>query len=82
LLTEITERDRLYVEVHGDEIVVTLSGTSYRVVYRKPSSGKPGLMATSRSGRWEQGTPITQAEFNARASKAADDKARELGWIV
>jgi hypothetical protein len=25
---------------------------------------------------------MTQAEFHARAWKAANDKARELGWIV
>ena len=25
--------------------------------------------------------PITRAEFLARALKAANDKARELGWI-
>jgi hypothetical protein len=78
----MTDRDSLYVEVHGDEIIVTLPGTSYRVVYRKPSPGNSGLMATSRSGRWEQGTTITQAEFHARAWKAAEDKARKLRWIV
>jgi hypothetical protein len=43
---------------------------------------KPGLIAKSRSGRWQQGTPMTQAEFHARAWKLANDKARELGWIV
>lgn len=39
-------------------------------------------LSTSRSGRWQQGTPMTQAEFHARAWKLANDKARELGWIV
>jgi hypothetical protein len=43
---------------------------------------KSGLIATSRSGRWEKGTPMTQAEFYAQASEAANDKARKLGWIV
>jgi hypothetical protein len=49
----------LRIEVRDDEIVVTLPGTSYRAVYHKPAD-KPGLIATSRSGRWEQGTPMTQ----------------------
>ncbi len=75
------DRDNLHVEVSGGEIVITLPGTSYRAVYHKPAD-KPGLIATSRSGRWEQGTPMTQAEFNARAWQAANDKARELGWFV
>jgi hypothetical protein len=71
---------RLHVEVQGDEIRVTLSGTSFEVVYHKRAD-KPLLMATSRTGRWEKGTPMTQAEFHAHAWKAAHDKARELGWI-
>jgi len=71
----------LRVEVRGGEIVVTLPGTSYRAVYHKPTD-KPGLIATSRSGRWQQGTPMTQAEFHARAWRAANIKARELGWIA
>jgi hypothetical protein len=36
----------------------------------------------SRSGRWEQGTSMTTAEFYARAWKLANDKSRELGWII
>ena len=77
----LLHRDNLRIEVRDDEIVVTLPGTSYRAVYHKPAD-KPGLIATFRSGRSEQGTPMTQAEFHARAWKLASDKARELGWIV
>lgn len=74
------ERD-LHVEVQGGEIIVTLPGTSYRVVYCRPTS-TPGLMAKYHSGRREHGSPMTEAEFHARAWAAANDKARELGWIV
>jgi hypothetical protein len=77
----MTDNHGLNVEVQGEEIVITLPGTSFKVAYHKPAD-KPGLMTTSRSGRWEKGTPMTQAEFYARAWKAAHDKARELGWIV
>ena len=71
----------LHVEVQGEEMAISLPGTSFEVVYHKRAD-KPLLMATSRTGRWEKGTPMTQAEFYARAWKAANDKARELGWIV
>jgi hypothetical protein len=57
---------RLYVKVHDGDIVVTLPGTSYRAVYHKPAD-KPGLITTSRFGRWEQGTPMTQPESHTRA---------------
>ena len=70
-------RGNLRIEVRDDEIIVTLPGTSYRAVYHK-SADKPGLMATFRSGRWEQGTPMTPAG-STRAWKLANDKARELG---
>jgi len=70
------------VEVRGNEIIVSLPGSSYQVTYRKNIVDKSGLRATSRSGRWEKGTPITQAEFYAQAWEAANNKARKLGWIV
>ena len=40
------------------------------------------LLTKSHSGRENEGAPITQAEFHARAWKAAGHKARALGWIV
>jgi hypothetical protein len=69
----------LHVEVRGDEITVSLPGASYRVVYRKSAADKSGLRATSRSGRWEDGTLMTQAEFNARAWAAANEKRGTWG---
>jgi len=36
---------RLHIEVEGDGIVVTLPGTTFRVIYRKPQSiAGAGLM--------------------------------------
>jgi len=71
----------LHVEVPGDCIIVTLPGSGYSVTYYKVADG-PELVAEWHSGRTEHGAPMTQAEFHARAWKAANDKARELGWIV
>jgi hypothetical protein len=63
----------LRVEVSGDEIIVTQRGSKFRVVYRK-SEDQPQLVV--------KGAPHGNYNFLARAWKAANDKARELGWIV
>jgi len=72
----------LHVEVQGDDIVVTLPGASYVVTYYRAAAFAQQLLTKSYSGRDDQGAPMTQTEFHARAWKAANDKARELGWIV
>jgi hypothetical protein len=72
----------LSIEVQGDDIVVTLPRTSYVVTYYRAAAFPQQLLTKSHSGREDQGAPMTQAEFRARAWKAANAKARELGWIV
>ena len=67
--------------MRDDEIIVTLPGTSYTVTYYKSASSPRPLtknFPTKDDGR----LPVTKAEFLARAWKVANDKARELGWIV
>jgi hypothetical protein len=51
------------------------------VVYRKPYQGSQ-LVARLDYFQHDQKGPITRAQFLARAWKLANDKARELGWIV
>lgn len=70
---------RLRVEVEDGSIIVTLPGTSFRVTYRKPSQYL-GLLAFDLRGDKDAG--IAEAGFLARAWRVANDKARELGWIV
>ena len=72
----------LSVDVQGDEIVVTLPGTSYVVTYYRAAAFPQQLLTKSHSGREDEGAPMTQAKFHARAWKAANAKARELEWIV
>jgi hypothetical protein len=72
----------LSVAVQGDDIVVTLPGTTYVVTYYRATAFPQQLLTKSHSGREDQEAPMTQAEFHGRAWKAANDKARELGWIV
>jgi hypothetical protein len=74
---------RLKIEASGNEIVVTLPGTSLEVTYRKCLEA-PGLVAKSLSF-WlsdDLDAPISRADFLALAWRVANDKARELGWIV
>ena len=69
------------VEVQGDDIVVTLPGTSYVVTYYRAAAFPQQLLTKSHSGREDEDAPITQAEFHARAWKAASHKARALGGL-
>jgi hypothetical protein len=71
----------LRVEVVDDEIIVTLPGWYYSVTYFKLERA-PQLLAKNMSERDDPRAPMTVSEFLAKAWKAANDKARELGWIV
>jgi hypothetical protein len=70
----------LHVEVRGGDIIVTLPGTGFMVTYFKPA-GTSHLMARPN---WisDPDASIELGEFLEQASTAANDKARELGWIV
>ena len=70
---------RLRVEVKDDDIVITLPGTTFRVIYRKPDEA-PGLVAYGVRGDEDAG--VSQIDFLACAWRVANDKAKELGWIV
>lgn len=70
----------LRVTVRDDAtITITLPGTWFTVTYRKLPD-HPDLVATNvvHDGR----VALTKADFLVRASRIADHKARELGWIV
>jgi hypothetical protein len=71
----------LSVDVVGNEILVALRGTSYSVVYFK-RRGSSGLLARDIVNENDPRIAMTAAEFLAKAWKLANDKARELSWIV
>jgi hypothetical protein len=71
----------LNVQARANDIVVTMPGTTLRVVYRKPHRGSQ-LVARLDYFQDQQRGPITRAEFLTLALRAANDKARELGWIA
>ena len=71
----------LHVEVEGGDVMVTLPGTSYAVTYYKPANS-PQLHGKHFPEQVDRRSPISQAAFVGKAWKLANDKARELGWIV
>jgi hypothetical protein len=71
--SEVTEYD-LQVEVQGDNLTVTVPGAGFRAVYYKPL-GQPQLIQRQR-------TETDDYELLAQVWQRANDKARELGWIV
>lgn len=62
------------VEVQGGEIIVSLPEERFRAVYYK-AAGQPQLILRERSR-------TDDYELLADVWLAANDKARELGWIV
>jgi len=62
----------------GRHQIVTMPGTSYSVTYHKRND--PWVFASNI--RDDHNSPISKWTFRARAWIAANEKARELGWIV
>ena len=71
----------LYVEVHGEEIIVALPLSTHKATYRK-SGDSAHLIMTDASSPEDPGSSLTPAEFLGLAWEAANAKARELGWIA
>jgi hypothetical protein len=69
----------LKVELLGTDIIVTMPGTRFSVTYRKFANAR---QLSSDFIRDDRDAPIKRAVFLARAWRLANDKARELGWIV
>ena len=71
----------LRVAVRGREIVITASDADYAMTYHKPASS-PQLLARSFPRKEDRRVSMTLADFLTAAHKLANDKARDLGWIV
>ena len=61
--------------------MVTLPGTRYAVTYYKPERSRQ-LHGKHFPEEVDRRSPISQAAFVGKAWKVANEKARELGWIV
>ncbi|MGH6824866.1 hypothetical protein [Methyloceanibacter sp.] len=69
------------VAVQGSDIVVTASDTDYVMTYHKPTNS-PQLLAKNFPRKEDRRVSMTLADFLTAAYKLANDKARELRWIV
>jgi len=70
--------DDLRLEVEGEELLVTLPGTSYAVRYYKLANQ---LYSKEYPMEVDRRSPLSQAEFIGKAWAMANEKARNLGWI-
>ena len=75
-------KPKLAVEVLGADIVVTMPGTSCRVVYTKTEDNKLIASTFSASKVPDEKRGVTFAKFLGLAWTAANTKAKEIGWIV
>ena len=71
---------QLHTEVQDGQIIVTLPLTGYCASYHKPANSLQLARSAFTTDRSNE--PISKEEFFAIAWDAADDKARELGWIA
>ena len=70
--------EELRIEVEGEELLVTLPGTSYAVRYYKLANQ---LYSKEYPMEVDRRSPLSQAEFIGKAWTMANEKARDLGWI-
>jgi hypothetical protein len=71
---------QLHIEVQDGQIVVTLLQTGYCASYHKAANLPHVVRSAFMTDLSNE--PISKEEFFAIAWDAANDKARELGWIV
>jgi hypothetical protein len=66
------------IEIQEDHIIVTMPSTSFSAIYRRGISGINRMDVTGS----DLSAPISVRDFITRADELADEKARQLGWIV
>jgi hypothetical protein len=75
----MTENVGFIIELEGSDIIVTMPETIFMVAYRMRDD-VPELVANFVQD--DEDGPISRAQFLTRSWRVANDKARELGWIV
>jgi hypothetical protein len=71
----------LRVQVLDDEIVVTVPGFRYSATYRNSYDARQ-LVARNVPITDDLRITLKKSEFLIKAKKLANERARELGWIV
>jgi hypothetical protein len=75
-------RSKIAVDVLDDEILVTMPGTSFSIIYQRTKDNQ--LIASHFSGRkvQDERNKMSFPRFLSLAWTAANEKAREIGWII
>jgi hypothetical protein len=83
ILPNMSDPSELYVEVRADEIIVVVPHSTYAATYcRSRDSSSLVLTQVSSPDKDDPRSTQTAAQFLGLAWQVANDKARELGWIV
>jgi hypothetical protein len=80
-LLDLVRRQKVAVEVDGDVLVVTLPGTAFSITYEKTDENRLVASSFYTGKRPNETRKVTFPKFLGLAWTAANEKARELGWI-
>lgn len=80
-LLDLIRRQKVAVEVDGDVLVVTMPGTSFSITYEKTEENRLVANSFHARKRPNEMRKVTFPKFLSLAWTAANEKARELGWI-
>ena len=75
-------RPKIAVKLSGADIVVTMPGTRFSVVYEKTDDNKLIANSFSAPKARVEARNISFTQFLALAWTAANEKAKEIGWIA
>jgi hypothetical protein len=80
-LLDLIGRQKVDVKVAGDVLVVTMPGTDFRITYEKTDENR--LVASNFHARQhlEKRCRVSFPRFLGLAWTAANDKAKEIGWL-
>ena len=80
-LLDLIRREKVTVTVAGDVLVVTMAGTHFEITYEKTDENR--LVACSFRGRnlKDERRGVSFPRFLGLAWTAANDKARQIGWL-
>jgi hypothetical protein len=78
---DLIRRQKVAVEVDGDILVVTMPGTGFSITYEKTEENRLVGSSFHTRKRPNETRKVTFPKFISLAWPAANEKARELGWI-
>ena len=80
-LLDLIRGQKVTVKVDGDVLVVTMPGTDFRITYEKTDENR--LVASNFHARHplDERRRVSFPKFLGLAWTAANDKAKEIGWL-